>query len=223
MKSPDSTYDMRISAQPLGLFETPLALGELTNGEPLLNDLETLIRNQMTLDSGLQRSNRGGWHSNTNMLEWGGTAANALAETAIRMATRMTWFKDSRAEDFRWSIQMWANVTGPGGYNDLHVHPGNLWAAAVLYLRLGNEQPGAPNPGGNFYVEDPRFPMVVMRDPGLRLRGVNGTPQQLQTELQIRRGNLLVFPAWLRHGVRNYHGEGERISIALNLDAVPLR
>jgi hypothetical protein len=28
---------------------------------------------------------------------------------------------------------------------------------------------------------------------------------------------LLMFPGWLRHGVRTYLGNGERMSIAINL------
>ena len=74
--------------------------------------------------------------------------------------------------------------------------------------------------GGNSYLEDPRFAMAVMRDAAFRIRGVDGQPQQYQKEIQLQRGNLLLFPAWLRHGVRPYSGEGERITIAINIDAV---
>ena len=221
MSQQNSSYDIRVKAQPLGLFETPIAYGELTGGEELMQDLEAAIRQRMTSDPGVSRSNRGSWHSDTDMLDWGGAAAAKLAETAINMARRMTFFKEGNAEDFHWPVQMWANVTPKGGMNDMHVHPGNLWAA-VLYLRMGNED-GKTDVGGNFYVEDPRFPLVTMRNTGMRLRGVDGSPQEIQPEFKLQRGNLLVFPAWLRHGVRVYEGDSERISIALNIDAVPGR
>ena len=62
--------------------------------------------------------------------------------------------------------------------------------------------------------------MAAMRDTAFRIRGVDGQPQQYQTETQLQRGNLILFPAWLRHGVRPYTGNGERITIAMNIDAV---
>ena len=115
---------------------------------------------------------------------------------------------------------MWANVTPAGGLNHLHSHPGNLWAA-VLYIDMGYEtEQESSNAGGSFYLEDPRFPMAAMRDTAFRMRGADGEPQQYQTEIELQRGNLIVFPAWLRHGVRPCTGKRERISVAMNIDAV---
>ena len=51
------------------------------------------------------------------------------------------------------------------------------------------------------------------------MRGVDGQPQQYQTEIELQRGNLILFPAWLRHEVRPHTGKGERITIAMNIDA----
>jgi hypothetical protein len=91
----------------------------------------------------------------------------------------------------------------------------------VLYIDMGHEtEQESHDAGGSFYLEDPRFPMAAMRDTAFRMRGVDGQPQQYQTEIQLQRGNLIVFPAWLRHGVRPYTGKRERISVAMNIDAV---
>lgn len=49
--------------------------------------------------------------------------------------------------------------------------------------------------------------------------GVDGKPQQYEVEFKLERGKIVVFPAWLRHGVRPYSGKRERISIAMNIDA----
>ena len=100
----------------------------------------------------------------------------------------------------------------------MHAHPGNLWAA-VLYLDMGDETDCSEDVGGAFYLEDPRFPMAAMHNPAVRMMGVDGQPQHYEVELQLARGNLVVFPAWLRHGVRPYTGKRERISIAMNIDA----
>jgi uncharacterized protein (TIGR02466 family) len=181
-----------------------------------------VIRSRMDENVGLKRSNIGGWHSDTEMMDWGGPAAKKLAETAISIAKRMSHFLEGSAESYNWFVRMWANVTPAGGLNHIHVHPGNLWAA-VLYVDLGRDEQGSDAPsndaGGAFYLEDPRFPMAAMHDTSLRLIGVNGKPQQYEVDFKLERGNLIVFPAWLRHGVRPYTGGRERISIALNIDA----
>ena len=216
----DKLRPQAAKVQPLGLFETPLAYGNLTDGDALISELERLIRQRKDQSPGLARSNIGGWHSDTDMLEWGGQPAQKLAQTAINIAKRMSHFQDSSVADREWLVRMWANVTPAGGLNHLHSHPGNLWAA-VLYIDMGyeNEQESS-NAGGRFYLEDPRFPMAAMRDTAFRMRGADGEPQQYQTEIELQRGNLIVFPAWLRHGVRPYTGKRERISVAMNIDAV---
>ena len=105
------------------------------------------------------------------MLEWGGPAAQRLAEAAVKIAKRMSHFKESSTEGRQWIVRMWANVTPAGGLNLLHSHPGNLWAA-VLYIDMGHEKEQDPgDAGGNFYLEDPRFPMAAMRDTAFRIRG----------------------------------------------------
>lgn len=210
-------YDVKVEAQQLGLFETPVVYSELSGAEQLMADLERAIRNKMRNEDGVKRSNIGSWHSDTDMLDWGGPAAQQLARSATSVAKRLSHFLGGSAEDLDWSVRMWANVTPHGGLNHIHAHPGNLWAA-VLYLDMGdsaNEQ----DVGGNFYLEDPRFPMCAMRETALRMMGTNGQPQQYEVDFKLARGNLIVFPAWLRHGVRPYTGVRERISIAMNIDA----
>jgi len=216
MNSADK-YDIKIKAQQLGLFETPVVYSELSNAEQLMNDLGAAIREQQRVSPGINRSNLGGWHSDTNMLDWGGPAADQLSRSAISLAKRMSHFLGGTADDLDWSVRMWANVTSEEGLNQLHAHPGNLWAA-VLYLDMGCNE-NNEDVGGKFYLEDPRFPMCAMRETALRMIGINGQPQQYEVDFNLARGNLIVFPAWLRHGVRRYTGTRERISIAMNIDA----
>ncbi len=209
---------LRVEAQHVGFFETPMAYCRLKEGEPLLQELTKSIRQNQAQTGGLSRSNFGGWHSDTDMLEWGGKSAERLAETTINIAKRMTHFQEASADNFEWKLRMWANVTPAGGLNHMHAHPGNLWAA-VLYLDMGDEPDSSEDVGGAFYVEDPRFPMAAMHIPAVRMIGVDGEPQQYEVEFTLTRGNLLLFPAWLRHGVRPYTGKRERISIAMNIAA----
>lgn len=217
MQAPDDTYNIKVEAQQMGLFETPVVYSKLNNAERLMAELEQVIRARQAENDGVKRSNIGSWHSDSDMLDWGGAAANQLATTATNVCKRMSHFLGGSADDLNWSVRMWANVTPHGGLNQVHAHPGNLWAA-VLYLDLGAATEGE-EVGGNFYLEDPRFPMCAMRETALRMSGMDGKPQQYEVDFKLARGNLIVFPAWLRHGVRPYTGSRERISIAMNVDA----
>lgn len=218
MKKAD--YRIKVQAQPVALFETPVAYATVTQAEDLSRDLLAAIELRRSQTPGIKRSNEGGWHSDTEMLQWGGAAAQKLADTAISVAKKMSHFEGAGVEDFDWQANMWANVTEAGGLNSLHAHPGNLWAA-VYYLDLGRQADGEPDSGGNFYLEDPRFPLAAMHNPGFRLLDGQGRPQQVQTQLKLSEGNMIVFPAWLRHGVQVYRGGKQRISIAINIDAKP--
>ena len=61
------------------LFSTPFVIDTLRSPEGIAH-LKNLIMAEKARDqAGVQIPNIGGWHSNTQMLEWGGEAARALA------------------------------------------------------------------------------------------------------------------------------------------------
>jgi uncharacterized protein (TIGR02466 family) len=209
-----SEFDsIRIRAEQLGLFETIVLHGQLSDADPLTAALEASIRAHQAAQPGIGRSNIGGWHSKTDMLDWGGPAAAKLAEMAVRTARRLSHFEGRDAGTIEWDVRMWANVSPPGALNMSHAHPGVLWAA-VYYVAAGEA-----GEGGELYLEDPRFPLPLMTFPGFRVLGIDGQPQPIEHRIAPKTGDLVLFPAWIRHGVRPYTGSGERISIAMNLTA----
>ena len=204
----DDFASIRVRAEQHGLFETNILHAHLSDAEPMTAALEAAIRAHRDTGPGIERSNVGGWHSKTDMLDWGGPAAAKLADLSVKLATRMSSFSASEPE---WSVRMWANVSPPGALNMSHAHPGVLWAA-VYYVAVGEA-----DAGGELYLEDPRFPVPQMTMPGFRAIGADGAPQDVEHRIAPARGDLILFPAWMRHGVRPYRGTGERISIAMNL------
>ncbi len=204
---------IRVRAEQVGLFETPILHGRLADAAALTTALRDSIRARHASVPSLTRSNIGGWHSATDMLDWGGPAAAALADTAVKMAKRCSHFEGRDPASVEWTVKMWANVSPPGALNMSHAHPGVLWAA-VYYVDMGD--PGSD--GGELFFEDPRFPIPFMRMPGFRLRGIDGQPQPVEHRMPTEAGDLVLFPAWLRHGVRPHGGTGNRISIAMNID-----
>lgn len=215
-----SSYsEIRPQAARQGLFETPIAHLKLQNSDQFVADMKKLVLAKRDADpEGVGRSNVGGWHSDVDMMQWGGAPAQKLADTAIAVAKRMSTFPGASHDDYHWLIQMWANVSPPGASNFSHVHPGNLWSGAC-YIDMGGAEE-RPELGGAFYFEDPRFPLVNMHNTRFRFANADGSPMQVMPEVRPGAGEILMFPAWLRHGVKPYMGNDLRISVAFNIDAV---
>lgn len=217
MTTASRSFDgIRVRAAQIGLYETPILHGRLADAAALTAALRTAILERYAAAPSLARSNVGGWHSATDMLDWGGPAAAALADTAVKMAKRASHFDGRDAATVEWTVKMWANLSPPGALNMSHAHPGVLWAA-VYYVDMG-VPPAEGEAGGELFFEDPRFPVPFMRLPGFRLVGIDGQPQPVERRLPTEAGDLILFPAWLRHGVRPHLGTGDRISIAMNID-----
>lgn len=189
----------------LNLFPTPLIIDELEDAEALNAELEKTILERMNADSGIKRSNVGGWHSNTDLLKWGGPAATRIREHALKLATANT--TTARGADLRWSIVGWANVNGPGAGNAPHIHGGNYWSA-VYYVKVGEGE------GGRLRLHDPRLPALRMHSPVLRFTDAG---PEITYQIPPKAGQMLLFPAWLSHSVEAWDGTDQRISIAMNI------
>lgn len=205
------------------LFDTAFIIDEVSDAAPLCAELRAAILARRAANpSGLQISNRLGWHSEVAMLSWGGGAAMRLVEHVIGLADRFT--RDVKAVEgmprYAWVPEMWANVSGRGASNQYHVHPGAFWAA-IFYVEDGYNGSSDRRLGGELEIEDPRMPMLQMENPDLRLGvAVGQAPPPPEIVVRPAAGKLLMFPGWLRHGVRPYLGTGQRISIAINLTAM---
>ena len=166
----------------LDIFATPYPQGLATRTprSSTPNVLEPRYRKQQ-LEShpGLQRSNIGGWHSDTDMAAWGRRSRRAtLADFAVNTASsHMVDMAPGGKRQFTWSIEMWANVTPPGCSNQLHCHPAAYWSGVYYPDPGGSEIEGN---GGELLLEDPRYPMAYMTVPELLLRDENKDPMQSQ-------------------------------------------
>lgn len=205
-------------------FSTPFIIDRLASQQGIAMLREAIEGEMVRDEAGISISNIGGWHSNTAMLEWGGEAAKALVFKAMTMADAHS--VDVKAEEgatfadgrFGWIPELWANVSKKGNANQYHTHPGSFWSA-VAYIDDGYEGDDDPTLGGELQLLDPRMPMIRMNAPDLRLLDTDG--QTMPSEISIRpeTGMIVLFPSWLQHAVRPFHGEGTRISIAINLIA----
>lgn len=205
------------------LFATPVMIDRLQS-DVGLRLLKTAVEAEMARDGvGERFSNIGGWQSNKTMIEWGGEAARALAFKAMTMADAVTANVRSPAGvGVDWHPEMWANVGRKGSTNQYHFHPGSFWSA-VAYLDDGFAGSDDQALGGELQLLDPRMPAIRMLAPDLRLTDADGAAQLTEVNIRPRTGMVVLFPGWLQHAVRPFHGEGVRISVAINLVAVPRR
>jgi len=206
----------------LNLFPTPILKAHPPEHEALNSALLEAIFAERERNPGLDRSNFGGWHSDIDMIRWAGSPAEHLAEFAVQQASEhMADISPLGKRQFRWGIDMWANINGPGNANQLHCHPGAYWSG-VYYPDPGGAEE-AEN-GGALVLEDPRYPTAYQTVTDLVLRDAEMKPMYSQVAIQPEAGLLVMFPSWLRHSVQPHHGDRERVSVAINLmlvDAMP--
>ena len=188
------------------LFATPVLVQELDGAAELNAALAKQILSRREQDEGLKFSNRGGWQSTHDFVRWSGEAGLTVINRACELATAYT----TRVQaPLRWSVDAWANVSGPGAFNMPHVHGGTYWAA-VYYVRVGDGE------GGELVLHDPRMPGLRMHAPGVRFKNLG---PEVKADIKPEEGLLVLFPGWLSHSVEPWQGSGERISVAMNIRA----
>ncbi len=200
------------------IFPTYILETRVKDWAMLNNGLRAVIEQKRAADPGIARSNLGGWHSDTDMLQWGGEPSRRLALATLQLCGAYTHDKGMQGATprFEMGLEMWANVSPPGASNQMHAHAGCVWSA-VYYVDDG----GDPE-GGKLVLHDPRFPMNRMAAPDL-VFAAEGAMEELRFEIAPSAGKLVAFPSWLMHSVRAHRGTHDRISIALNVMAIPVR
>ncbi|WP_447762761.1 TIGR02466 family protein [Sphingopyxis panaciterrae] len=210
-----------MTGQVVGLFDTPVVVDELPNAAAINAALKPLIlARRAERPAGVTISNIGGWQSEHDVADWGGEPIQHLLRHIIALAdAHCVDIISPGAPRHRWFTDIWANVSPPQASNQMHTHPGAFWSA-VYYVDDGSGQQDG-SLGGELIIEDPRMPMILMTMPNLRLRSPSGSVHEPQLKMKVRSGRIVMFPSWLSHGVVPHQGSRERISIAINLLAVP--
>ncbi len=207
------TEGPRIQLQ--NLFPTPVAITSLPDAPELNQALSKAILERERTQSSEHYSNLGGWQSTWDLREWGGAAAHKVIEAVIAVANQLTTDRRGRPVRIAWKINAWANVNRTGHGNEFHTHPGAYWSC-VYYVDDGGTRDD-PDLGGELEIQDPRGVAPAMYAPLLAFTTPGGLTVGSSELLHPRAGMLIVFPSWLQHAVRPYHGKRPRISIAYNL------
>lgn len=196
------------------LFSTPLMRFKVADHAVLDAALLAEGARLRALDEGVQKSNRGGWHSDGNLFENPAACIQTLldmAETAIwRMTESVGSRVDTQTLDLR--ISGWMNANPKGGFNAPHTHPGAHWSG-VYYV----SQPA---------VEDGNSGMIEFLDPRSDLpnwRILRAKPFRPKRKIRPEAGEMILFPSYLVHWVYPNETDHERVTIAFNATLVKKR
>lgn len=105
---------------------------------------------------------------------------------------------------------MWVNFNEKNNYNAVHFHPISP-ISGVVYIS------GESVTSCGLYFCNPHPAEAYIFS---ELQSVPTTLSSLQIKLTPKVGDMIFFPGWLPHGVPEYSGNDERISIAFNLKLV---
>lgn len=190
------------------LFITPVFFRSLPDFEHLIPVIEDLCQKGEKIasrDSSAKKwSTVGGWNSRDNLHE--NPDFFSLRDKIIIFSENA--FKHMAvADDYEPAIKdMWAVINKPGDYNSSHVHSRN-YLSGVFYLKV-------PENSGSLIFYDPRAQAEIISPPkkknepiGLSHWG-NWDPKE---------NDLILFPAYLRHGVETNNSKEDRIVVSFNI------
>ena len=190
-------------------FITPIGTFEVPNAAKLNPVLENEILQREQQDLGASKSNRGGWHSQTDLLNWPLEVMPDFADS-MRSAVANMVAHTLRASRFNLQVALtaWANVNRTGSWNRFHNHPECHWSG-VYYVRAGDFSQEPVEGAGHIEFHDPRGAVNMVS---------HGEESQFGGKIRIapQDGLMVVFPSWLYHGVNPFQSEQTRISIAFN-------
>ena len=203
-----------IRAELRSYFATPVALALLPDAGAVNRELKEIILERERRDEGVHHSNLGGWQSSWDLEEWGGTPALRVLDAARQLATRLTSDRAGKPARVRWKTNAWANINRKGHGNEFHTHPGAYWSG-TYYVDDGGIG-DHPALGGEFEMQDPRGVAPAMYAPLLGFAVPGGQSAGASELIRPKSGQIVLFPSWLAHAVRPYHGERMRISMPQN-------
>src|SRR4030095_14612707 len=178
------------------LFPTPLLRFEIEDADKLNRALLKEITKRRAAHEGVVKSNRKGWHSDTDLFERKEPAQAQLAKMLMQMlaqATRQV-APDADLSSVEMVAEGWINVNPSGAYNAPHDHLGAFWSGSYYISVPDSDERQA---GGTEFLL-PHTPL-----PALGAFKAPVTADKLH--VRPKAGTVLIFPATLLHWVHPTH------------------
>ena len=186
-------------------FETSIYHVDIHDSKKINKKLvRNILKWQEKDDDGIVVSNRGGWHSQTNMHE---LSTFETIYTQIKIVIeQLSVHLGVDLETYKLVTSgMWANVSNKYSYNKTHNHPGAIWSCAY-YVKV-------PKNSAKIWFVDPREQAHMLPIPFKDSQPSGFFPTVFY---EPKEGTLLIFPAWLKHEVESNLIDDTRISISAN-------
>ena len=107
----------------------------------------------------------------------------------------------------------WININGKGAYNKRHNHPGSAFSG-VYYVEC-------PKNCGQIIFHNPHGFTAFDELSAYKQDIIQNGYQHQAIGIDPKAGTLILFPAYLMHGVQENESDEERISISFNCHVTP--
>eukprot|EP00928_Gymnodinium_smaydae_P029654 TRINITY_DN22275_c0_g1_i1.p1 TRINITY_DN22275_c0_g1~~TRINITY_DN22275_c0_g1_i1.p1 ORF type:complete len:464 (+),score=60.05 TRINITY_DN22275_c0_g1_i1:81-1472(+) len=215
----DRSVTRGISVVPQSLWPVPVL--RLHADADLAAALRPIVLGLQRKTRGIRKSNRGGWHSAPGaLLDAIGKKGVAASLPGLILAAASEYVRQGFIDERRAAAKgecslhlegLWANVNDRGHGNIAHTHQGLL--SGAFYVDTG---------GGNsttFCLGDPRHAADEDSAESDACRSFPVFGARSALPLQLRAGDLLLFPSWVRHPAPPHDSDGTRVTIAFNVRA----
>lgn len=192
----------------LDLYATPVFVFDVPDADAMNREVVARLLEEERVHPGLQHSNYGGWHSETDLASRPEACfrdlTRMLLEHVERVVVTLSREAGLAAPPRLRMAHAWAMVMRAGDYTLMHDHVHADWSTAY-YPDAGD----GTGDSGVLAFSDPR-------------QG----PRRPSAELDLfpalaavppRTSSLVVFPGWLKHQVYAYEGTRPRVSISSNV------
>ena len=196
--------------QILKLFPQPVFKYKVENHEKINNELLDYIYQIYEKDNiGVKKSNINGWHSKSFDLTVKNNVPNRflnhINDHIKDVFRNYGWVFDTSKVK---CTSIWAIINKKGNFNIEHTHSNNYLSAAY-YVK-------APQNCGNFKASNPN---IISRN--IYPKSIQSTELNSNTaSIEIKDGDLIVFPAYLPHSVEENKSDEDRVIVSFNLDII---
>ena len=213
--SDENVPDPDLSKSLSMLFATPFVVHDWPDSDALNRALSAFVlaQEEALREQGIVRSNAGGWQSPGNIMESPEPSIHTLRtrieKLVIKLIADISRDKNTK-RTFKIFVDGWANINRDGDYNILHAHPNCMWSG-VYYVQPGKPDPSVPYSG-----------LLELIDPNAAANYVQVRHTIFDAKHFIDNipGRMLLWPSWVKHMVHPFVGQGDRISIAYNVNLV---
>lgn len=205
--------DYKLEPDTLVWWSTPILRRTYDPSGEVCAALKSLVLDHAETGKNVKKSNEGGWHSDEDLLSWGGPAIAQLSQWITAASQDMTT-AISGGQVYRGKLELnaWANLNQTGQYNAMHTHPSCVWSG-VFYAEAGDPPTPEHRKSGVIEFLDPRAGAEMVITPGI--------PFGQSKVFAPKNGQMIMFPSWMKHMVHPYWGDGDRVSIAFNVRLRP--